>query len=275
MGAYLIWGVLPFYLRLLQGVPAADVLAHRILWTVLVVVVLISGLKGWERVRAALRQPRLLLMLLASAVCITINWGVYTWAILAGHAIDTSLGYFINPLVSVLFGVALLGERLGRLQWVAVGLAALGVAVLTIERGSLPLVSLALALSFGVYGLIRKQAAVDTATGLFVETLLLAPMAALWVAQTPQGFAGWPPVTTATLALGGLATAILAARRLPLSTLGLMQYVAPTLVLLEAVLLFGEVLDPARLAAFCCIWAGLAVYTFSLRRPVAREAATR
>jgi chloramphenicol-sensitive protein RarD len=281
MGAYLIWGVLPFYLRLLQGVPAADVLAHRILWTVLVVVVLISGLKGWERVRAALRQPRLLLMLLASAVCITINWGVYTWAILAGHAIDTSLGYFINPLVSVLFGVALLGERLGRLQWVAVGLAALGVAVLTIERGSLPLVSLALALSFGVYGLIRKQAAVDTATGLFVETLLLAPMAALWVAQTPQGFAGWPPVTTMTLALGGLATAIplllfgLAARRLPLSTLGLMQYVAPTMVLLEAVLLFGEVLDPARLAAFCCIWAGLAVYTFSLRRPVAREAATR
>ena len=262
MGAYLIWGVLPFYLRLLQGVPAADVLAHRILWTVLVVVVLISGLKGWERVRAALRQPRLLLMLLASAVCITINWGVYTWAILAGHAIDTSLGYFINTLVSVLFGVALLGERLGRLQWVAVGLAALGVAVLTIERGSLPLVSLALALSFGVYGLIRKQAAVDTATGLFVETLLLAPMAA-------------------TLALGGLATAIplllfgLAARRLPLSTLGLMQYVAPTMVLLEAVLLFGEVLDPARLAAFCCIWAGLAVYTFSLRRPVAREAATR
>ena len=120
MGAYLIWGVLPFYLRLLQGVPAADVLAHRILWTVLLVVLLISGLKGWERVRAALRQPRLLLMLLASAVCITINWGVYTWAILAGHAIDTSLGYFINPLVSVLFGVVLLGERLGRLQWVAV-----------------------------------------------------------------------------------------------------------------------------------------------------------
>ncbi len=281
MGAYLIWGVLPFYLRLLQGVPAADVLAHRILWTVLVVVLLISGLKGWGHVRAALRQPRLLLMLLASAVCITINWGVYTWAILAGHAIDTSLGYFINPLVSVLFGVLLLGERLGRLQWVAVGLAALGVAVLTIERGSLPLVSLALALSFGVYGLIRKQAAVDTATGLFVETLLLAPLATLWIVQTPNGFAGWPLMTTATLALGGLATAVplllfgFAARRLPLSTLGLMQYVAPTMVLLEAVLLFGEVLDPARLAAFCCIWAGLAVYTFSLRRPVAQPAQPR
>jgi chloramphenicol-sensitive protein RarD len=281
MGAYLIWGVLPFYLRLLQGVPAADVLAHRILWTVLVVVLLITGLKGWSKVRAAMRQPRLLLMLLASAVCITINWGVYTWAILAGHAIDTSLGYFINPLVSVLFGVVLLGERLGRLQWLAVGLAALGVAVLTIERGSLPLVSLALALSFGVYGLIRKQAAVDTATGLFVETLLLAPMAALWVAHTPQGFAGWPPLIAATLALGGVATAVplllfgVAARRLPLSTLGLMQYVAPTMVLIEAVLLFGEVLDPARLAAFCCIWAGLAVYTFSLRRPVAQPAQPR
>lgn len=281
MGAYLIWGVLPFYLRLLQGVPAADVLAHRILWSVLVVVALISALKGWGRVRAALGQPRLLAMLLASAVCVAINWLVYTWAILAGHAIDTSLGYFINPLVSVLFGVVLLGERLGRLQWAAVALAGLGVAVLTIERGALPLVSLALALSFGVYGLIRKQAAVDAATGLFLETLMLAPVAALWIGQTPQGFTGWPPSTLATLALGGIATAVplmlfgVAARRLPLSTLGLMQYVAPTMVLLEAVLIFGEVLDPARLAAFSCIWAGLALYTVSLRRPVAPAAAAR
>lgn len=281
MGAYLIWGVLPFYLRLLQGVPAADVLAHRILWSVLVVVVLIFGVKGWGRVLAAMRQPRLLVLLLASAVCIAINWLVYTWAILAGHAIDTSLGYFINPLVSVLFGVVLLGERLSRGQQLAVALAALGVAVLTIERGSLPLVSLALALSFGVYGLIRKQAAVDAATGLFLETLMLAPVAAIWIAGTPQGFAGWPPITLATLALGGIATAVplmlfvVAARRLPLSTLGLMQYVAPTMVLLEAVLLFGEVLDPARLTAFAFIWAGLAVYTLSLRRPVAREAQPR
>lgn len=275
MGAYLIWGVLPFYLRLLQGVPAADVLAHRILWSVLVVVALIAWLKGWDKVTAALRQPRLLLMLFASAVCIAINWLVYTWAILEGHAIDTSLGYFINPLVSVLFGVVLLGERLLKLQWAAVGLAALGVAVLTFERGALPLVSLALALSFGTYGLIRKQAAVDAATGLFIETLMLAPVALLWIAATPQGFTGWPVSTLGILALGGVATAVplmlfgVAARRLPLSTLGLMQYVAPTMVLLEAVLIFGEVLDPARLAAFCCIWAGLALYTLSLRRPVA------
>ena len=272
MGAYLIWGVLPFYLRLLQGVPAQDVLAHRILWSVLVVVMLIAGLRGWDKVAAALRQPRLLLMLFASAVCITVNWFVYTWAVLAGHVIDTSLGYFINPLVSVLFGVVLLGERLSRLQWVAVALAALGVAVLAIERGALPMVSLGLALSFGIYGLIRKQAAVDAATGLFVETLMLAPFAAWWIAGTPQGFTGWPAPTLITLALGGVATAVplllfgIAARRLPLSTLGLMQYVAPTMVLIEAVLIFGEVLDPARLAAFCCIWAGLAVYTLSLRR---------
>jgi chloramphenicol-sensitive protein RarD len=275
MGAYLIWGVLPFYLRLLQGVPAADVLAHRILWSVLVVVALIAWLNGWDKLRAALRQPRLLLMLLASAVCIAINWLVYTWAILDGHAIDTSLGYFINPLVSVLFGVVLLGERLQKLQWAAVALAALGVAVLTLYRGALPLVSLALALSFGTYGLIRKQAAVDAATGLFLETLMLAPVAMLWIAATPQGFTGWPPVTLGILALGGVATAVplmlfgVAARRLQLSTLGLMQYVAPTMVLLEAVLIFGEVLDPARLAAFCCIWAGLALYTWSLR-PVAQ-----
>jgi chloramphenicol-sensitive protein RarD len=281
MGAYLIWGVLPFYLRLLQGVPAADVLAHRILWSVLVVVVLIAGLKGWGRVRAAVRQPRLLLLLFASAVCIAINWLVYTWAILDGHAIDTSLGYFINPLVSVLFGVALLGERLSRPQWVAVGLAALGVAVLTIERGSLPLVSLALAFSFGIYGLIRKQAAVDAATGLFLETLMLAPVALIWIAFTPQGFTGWPAPTLLILAMGGIATAVplmlfgVAARRLKLSTLGLMQYIAPTMVLIEAVLLFGEVLDPARLVAFAFIWAGLAVYTLSLRRPVAPGPTTR
>jgi chloramphenicol-sensitive protein RarD len=281
MGAYLIWGVLPFYLRLLQGVPAADVLAHRILWSVLVVLVLISALQGWGRVRDAVRQPRLLILLLASAVCIAINWLVYTWAILAGHAIDTSLGYFINPLVSVLFGVVLLGERLGRLQWVAVALAALGVAVLTIERGSLPMVSIGLALSFGVYGLIRKQAAVDAATGLFLETLMLAPVAAIWIAGTPNGFMGWPPVTMLTLALGGIATAVplmlfgVAARRLPLSTMGLMQYVAPTMVLIEAVLFFGEVLDPSRMVAFAFIWAGLAVYTLSLRRPVAQASMTR
>jgi chloramphenicol-sensitive protein RarD len=281
MGAYLIWGVLPFYLRLLQGVPAADVLAHRILWSLLVVLVLISALQGWGRVRDAVRQPRLLILLLASAVCIAINWLVYTWAILAGHAIDTSLGYFINPLVSVLFGVVLLGERLGRLQWVAVALAALGVAVLTIERGSLPMVSIGLALSFGVYGLIRKQAAVDAATGLFLETLMLAPVAAIWIAGTPNGFMGWPPVTMLTLALGGIATAVplmlfgVAARRLPLSTMGLMQYVAPTMVLIEAVLFFGEVLDPSRMVAFAFIWAGLAVYTLSLRRPVAQASMTR
>jgi chloramphenicol-sensitive protein RarD len=281
MGAYLIWGLMPFYLRLLQGVPALDVLAHRIVWTVLLVVLLIAGLKGWDRVRAALRQPRLMLLLLASSVCIAINWLVYTWAILAGHAIDTSLGYFINPLVSVLFGVALLGERLSRLQWVAVALAALGVALLTIERGALPLVSLALAFSFGVYGLIRKQAAVEAPTGLFIETLMLAPLAMLWIALTPQGFTGWPAPTLVTLALGGVVTAVplilfgVAARRLKLSTLGLMQYLAPTMVLLEAVLLFGEVLDPARLAAFCCIWAGLVVYSLSLRRPVAPGPATR
>jgi chloramphenicol-sensitive protein RarD len=281
MGAYLIWGVLPFYLRLLQGVPAADVLAHRILWSLLVVLVLISALQGWGRVRDAVRQPRLLILLLASAVCIAINWLVYTWAILAGHAIDTSLGYFINPLVSVLFGVVLLGERLGRLQWVAVALAALGVAVLTIERGSLPMVSIGLALSFGVYGLIRKQAAVDAATGLFLETLMLAPVAAIWIAGTPNGFMGWPPVTMLTLALGGIATAVplmlfgVAARRLPLSTMGLMQYVAPTMVLIEAVLFFGEVLDTSRMVAFAFIWAGLAVYTLSLRRPVAQASMTR
>ncbi|WP_310496071.1 EamA family transporter RarD [Sandarakinorhabdus sp.] len=285
LGAYVIWGLLPFYLRLLHGVPAADVLAHRILWSVLVVALLIAALRGWQRLGAALRQPRLLLLLLASAVCIAINWLVYTWAILNGHALDTSLGYFINPLVSVVFGVVLLGERLSRLQWAAVACAAAGVVVLTIAHGNLPMIAIALALSFGTYGLIRKQAAVDAATGLFIETLMLAPVALLWLLSLPKvqtaGLAAWPGPLLALLMLGGVLTAAplmlfgVAARRLKLSTMGLMQYIAPSMVFLQAIFLFGEAIDPWQMLAFAATWTGLALYTLSLGRPVAPAAQPR
>lgn len=270
VGAYLIWGLLPLYLKLLLPVPAGDVLAHRICWSLLVMAGLLAATRGWGRLAVALGNPRTLALLLASSVCIAINWLVYTWAVLNGHVLDTSLGYFINPLVSVAFGVVLLGERLTRLQSAAVALATLGVAVQTIGHGELPLISLGLAFSFGTYGLIRKQLAVDAITGLASETLLLAPLAALYLLTRAHGPFGWPPPLLALLAVGGLLTAVplllfgFAARRLQLSTLGLMQYLAPSMVFIQAVLLFGEPLDPTRLIAFACIWAGLALYAASL-----------
>jgi chloramphenicol-sensitive protein RarD len=277
-GAYVIWGLMPLYLRLLGGVPAADVLSHRIAWSLLVLAIVLTVTGGWRRLAVILADRRLTLMLLGSAIAIGINWLVYTWAILNGHVMDTSLGYFINPLLNVLFGVALLGERLTRLQWAAVALAALGVLVQTIALGRLPWISLVLALSFGLYGLIRKKAGVDGLSGLVVETLLLAPIAVFWLATRPYALADMGGDTLAILAASGIITATplllfgRAARILPLSTLGLIQYLSPTLVLLQAVFLFGEPLSAARLAAFGCIWAGLALYTWSLR-PVAQARA--
>lgn len=272
-GAYAIWGLLPLYIKLLQGVPAADVLAHRILWSLLAVGLLLLATRAGPGLRAALAQPRLLLVLAGSALAIAANWLIYMGAILDGHVLDTSLGYFINPLVNVLFGVALLGERLNRPQWLAVAFALAGVLVLTVARGSLPLVSLGVAVSFAIYALIRKQAVVDAATGLFIETLMLCPIALLWLATRSEAPWHWPGSTLALLAAAGVITAAplilfsIAARRLPLTTLGLMQYATPTFVMLQAVFLFGERLDAPAILAFALIWAGLIVYTFSLFRP--------
>ncbi len=274
-GAYLIWGLLPLYLKLLAGVPAGEVLAHRILWTVLVMLLVVVVVGGAGRLARALGSRRLMLQLAASSLCIAVNWLVYTSAVLDGRVLDTALGYFINPLVSILFAVALLGERLSGGQRIAVALAALGVAVQTASHGELPLISLVLAASFGTYGLIRKQADVDAATGLLIESLLLAPFAAVYLALQPGGGLAWPAPTLALLAAGGVLTAVplllfgLAARRLPLATLGLMQYLAPSMAFLQAVFLFGEPLDPWRLLAFACIWAGLAIYSLSLLRRTA------
>ncbi|MEI6485455.1 MAG: EamA family transporter RarD [Sphingomonadales bacterium] len=272
LGAYVIWGLMPLYLRLLHGFAAGDVLSHRIAWSLLVLAGVLTASAGWGRLRDIFRQPKLVAMLFASAIAIGINWLVYTWAILAGHVLDTSLGYFINPLVNVIFGVTLLGERLSRMQWAAVALAAIGVAVQTIELGYLPWISLVLAASFGTYGLIRKTAGVDGLSGLAVETLLLAPIAFAWLATRPYNVSDMPLAQIALLAASGIITATplllfgRAARILPLSTLGLLQYLSPTLVFFQAVFLFGETLAPARLAAFGCIWVGLALYTLSLRR---------
>ena len=269
-GAYLIWGLLPLYLHQLIGVPAMDVLAHRIVWSVLVMAIVTTVSAGWPRLRAAFARPRLLAMLFGSAVFITCNWLIYTWAILNGHVLDTSLGYFINPLISVVFGIVLLGERLSRPQWLAVGCAGIGVAVLAIGHGALPLISLGIALSFALYGLVRKAADIDAVSGLFIETLILAPIALLWLLTRPTGGFALPGPTLLLLAAGGVLTAAplllfgIAARRLKLSTLGLMQYFSPSLVFLQGVFVFHEPIDRWQLIAFGCIWIGLVIYSVSL-----------
>ncbi len=270
LGAYLIWGVLPLYLRFLVGIPAADVLANRILWSLVLIAAIVLASGGVARLTAVVRQPRLLLLLMGSAAAIAVNWLIYTWAILNGHVLDTSLGYFINPLISILFGVVLLGERLLPAQWLAVALAVVGVATIAIAKGALPLISLGIAFSFALYGLVRKLAGVDSISGLLVETLLLAPFALGWLLTRPTGMFAHPASISALLIAGGALTAIplllfgVAARHLPLSTLGVMQYLSPTIVFLLAILVFDEAIDPWQLLAFGCIWAGLAVYTLSL-----------
>lgn len=276
LGAYCLWGLLPLYLKLLTGIPASDVLANRILWSLLLIGGIMVATGGGARLRAVIVQPRLMLLLITSAVLIAANWLIYTWAVLNGHVLDTSLGYFINPLISIVFGVVLLGERLARAQWLAVGLATTGVAVIAIANGALPLVSLGVALSFALYGLVRKFAAVDAVTGLLVETIILTPVALGWLLTRPDGLFSRPAATEALLIAGGALTAVplllfgIATRWLKLSTIGLMQYIAPTMVFLLAVFLFGEVLTTSRLFAFGCIWAGLALYTRSILAGAAR-----
>ena len=281
--AYLCWGFLPVYFKLLGGVLPTEVVAQRVLWSVLLMAVLIAGTRRWTQLRAALSNPVALRILAASALLIAINWLVYIWAIGANRVLETSLGSFLNPLVNVVMGVLLLSERLTRAQGIAVGLAAVGVLVLAIGAASGLWISLALALSFATYGLLRKIAPVESLEGLTVETLLLAPAAAVylfWLSRTGGIAFGTGFEVSWLLALGGVVTAVplllfaAAARRLRYSTLGLLQYVAPTIQFLLAVLVYGEPLTTAHLICFGAIWTGLAIYAADglWRRPSAATA---
>lgn len=267
-GAYALWGVLPLYIHLLQQVPALQVLGHRVLWSLALLLVVIVALRRVRPILAAARG-RTLFYLVASAGLIAINWIVYIWAVQHHHVLEASLGYFINPLVNVALGVAVLGERLRRLQGLAIAVAAAGVAVLAISGGGALWISLALAISFGLYGLVRKIAAIDALGGLTVETLLLAPASLallLYAGQSGNGAFGQSAGLDLLLVLAGPVTAAplllfaAAARRLPLTTLGLLQYIAPTLQFAEAVLVFGEPVGFAHIVTFALIWTGCALY---------------
>ena len=275
IGAYVSWGLLPLFLKLLVGVPAIQIVAHRILWSLLLLAVLVVVARGWPQLRAALANRRVLLLLCASATLIAINWTVYIWAVLHGHVVEASLGYFINPLVNVALGVVALRERLRPWQGVAVAIAAAGVLALALSGGSALWISLLLAFSFGFYGLIRKTVAVDALAGLTIETALLAPVALAVLAFAAQdGSAAFGPDAhlNLLLMLAGVVTALpllmfaAAARRMRYATLGLFQYLAPTLQFLEAVLLFGEPLRTVHFLTFACIWTGCALYAADLMR---------
>jgi len=269
LGAYLAWGFLPAYFKLLGGVLPTEVVAQRVLWSVLLLAVLVAITRRWGQVRAAARNPQAIRILLCSSLCIAANWLIYIWAIGAKHVLETSLGYFLNPLVNVLMGVVLLKERLTRGQMIAVALAAIGVAVLAVGAAAGLWISIALALTFATYGLLRKIAPVDSLEGLTIETLLLSPLAALylWWQGAHSGLAfGSEPALSAFIALGGVVTAAplllfaAAARRLRYSTLGLLQYLAPTIQFLLAVFAYGEKLTTAHIICFVLIWSGLAIY---------------
>jgi chloramphenicol-sensitive protein RarD len=272
--AYIIWGLFPLYFKAIQNVPAAEIIVHRVLWSAVIGALLLGVWKhpGWWQ---ALRDhPRRLAILALSGTLIAGNWLTYVWAVNNGRMLEASLGYYINPLVNVLLGMLLLGERLRRLQWVAVLLATLGVAQQVWQVGSLPWVSLALALSFGFYGLIRKKAPVAALPGLVVETWMLVPLALGWLLLNPTASTAQPAFYASSEALWLIAAGPVtlvplvcfnaAARHLPYTTLGFLQYLAPTLVLLQAVLLFDEHLSSSTLLAFMFIWAGLAVYTLDI-----------
>jgi chloramphenicol-sensitive protein RarD len=270
-GAFALWGLYPFYFKALAHVPAMEIVAHRILWSSLLLAGIIQFRGGWGSVIGALYDRRLRLGLGITTVLIAANWLVYVLAVTGGQVLDASLGYFLCPIVSVGLGVAVLKERLSRWQLASVGLATLAVVLLIVMLGVVPKIALFLAVSFGLYGLYRKRLPVDPLSALFLECALLLPLAAvvaIWLAATGTLHGGrGEGATLFLLMLSGIVTVGpllmfgLGAKRLRLSTIGLLQYIAPTMLFLEGVLWFGEPLNPWRLVAFVMIWAALAIYT--------------
>lgn len=270
VAAYGSWGFMPVYIKAVRAVPILEVLSHRVFWAFLLLLVLCWKQGELATIRAAVRTPRTLALLAGSTLAIAVNWLAYIWAVVNGHVLESSLGYFINPLVNVLFGVAILGERLDRPVRIAVGVAGAGVLWMAIRGGQVPWIALTLATSFGLYGLLRKLAPVGGLAGLTVETGLLSPLAGGFIgwsmANGQAGFLAGDVKTDALLLLAGPITAVPllffagAARRLPLSTLGFLQYLSPSLQFLLAVFAYREPLDPARLVAFAFIWMALAIF---------------
>jgi len=270
IGAYTLWGAVPLFWPLVSRASAPELLAHRVIWSLVICAVLLLTVvpRGWW---GRVRRPRTLLLLAGAAAVVSVNWGVYIWAVNHGHVVETSLGYYINPILSILVGVVFLHERLAPLQWVSVGLAAAAVVVLTFEYGQLPWIALTLATSFATYGVIKKQVNGGAVETLTVESAVLTPVALGYLAflqvtgDLTFGHLGW--AHNVLLIASGLVTVIpllffaAAATRLPLSTLGLLQYIAPTLQFLLGVFYFGETMSPGRWIGFALVWLALVILT--------------
>ncbi|MDH3255962.1 MAG: EamA family transporter RarD [Acidobacteriota bacterium] len=275
LGAFLIWGLSPLFWKLLLEVPAGQLLAHRVLWAALILACSLLWQRRLKETREIFTSARVFLTLTATTILISANWLIYIWAIVTERIVQASLGYYINPLVTVLLAMVFLSERLNRAQWIAVGLATVGVAAMVWGHGEVPWISLTLAMSFGLYGLLRKQVQAEAETGLFVETALLSPLVVIYLLRADRlghGAFGHIGITTDTLLMAsGVITALPlvlfthGARRLPLTTVGFLQYVAPTLQFLLAIFVFREPFTRAHLVAFLFIWTALAVFSWDLR----------
>lgn len=268
--AFLIWGLLPIYWKALQGVPALELICHRVVWCMVFTALILTLQRRWGDIRTLLHQPRSILLLLLSACLITVNWVIYVWAVNANHMLEASLGYYINPLLNVLMGWLIFRDRLNPLQRLAIGLALAGVCVSLVSYGRPPWIALSLAVSFALYGLVRKVVQSGPLAGLFFETLLMTLPAGLWLARLEwqgTGALGLLDARGVALLLGtGAVTALPllcfahAVRRLRLVTVGIMQYIAPTCTFLLGVLVYKEPFDTARLVTFCFIWGGVLLY---------------
>ncbi|ELV8719353.1 EamA family transporter RarD [Vibrio vulnificus] len=272
LGAYTMWGIAPIYFKSLAAVSPLEILSHRVVWSFFLLAALLHFGRHWRTVRDVLTSKSKMLYLVTTAILVGANWLIFIWAVNANHMLDASLGYYINPLINVLLGMLFLGERLRKLQWFAVTLAACGVLVQLVVFGSVPIVAIALAFSFGFYGLLRKKVSVDAQTGLFIETLVMLPAAAiylLFIANTPTSnmLANPSQLNLLLIAAGVVTTLPLlcftgAATRLKLSTLGFFQYIGPSLMFLLAVLIYGEAFTSDKALTFAFIWGALVVFSF-------------
>ncbi len=271
VAAYVTWGLLPIYWKAVQAVPAFETMCHRAVWSALLLLLLLSWRRRWEWLALVRKSRRTQITFLTTAGLLSVNWFIYIWAVNAGHMVDASLGYFINPLLSVLLGLLFLREQLRPWQWIAIGVAAVGVIYLTLGYGAFPWIALSLALTFGIYGLLRKTASLESLEGLALETTLMAIPALAYLVYleltgNPSfGHAG--ATTTLLLALSGVVTALPlllfahAARRVTLATVGILQYITPTGQFLLGVLIYREPFNPARLIGFGVIWTALLIYS--------------
>jgi chloramphenicol-sensitive protein RarD len=271
VSAYILWGLFPIYWKWLHHVPAGQILAHRISWSFIFLVVILTAIKDWKWLRQGLKDRRTIILFFSAAVLLSMNWFIYIWAVNSGHVVESSLGYFINPLVYVILGVFFLHEHLRKDQWIAVGLAAIGVIYLTVLYGRLPWIALSLAVTFGVYGLLKKIGALSSLRGLTLETAtMFLPALAFLIFEEIIGqaaFAHISPLTTFLLILAGPVTTIplvlfgYGAQKIPLYMLGLAQYIAPTIQFFLGVIVYNEPFSPAQLVGFVLIWAALFVYS--------------